>query len=92
MKAYIMEEEEYNALDHYLTAGKFYDAGFWIEQSKERGDFGRCEDEDGANTYSLFELIQIVFIDMPYDELYGEKNFTEADAGIIQRLYGKLKT
>ena len=89
MKKYIMNSEEYDALDKYLYASKASDNGVCICQMEPCGDFGvYCDDEE---VVSLKELIRELFIEGYPEELIGYKGFVQEDIDIINTLYNKLE-
>lgn len=59
-RKYILDEDEYNALDYHLQETRLYDSGFYIQQD----EFGRdyfVDDEDNGKKYSLKEGLEIVW-------------------------------
>ena len=88
MKKYIMSKEEFNALDLYLSIGKYYDAGFRIIQS-DNNDLGYHE-EDG-DVMSLKTLIRETFVEGCYEDLIGIHGFSQEHVQILCTLYNKLE-
>ena len=59
-RKYILDEDEYNALDYHLQETRLYDSGFYIQQD----EFGRdyfVDDEDNGKKYSLKDGLEIVW-------------------------------
>lgn len=57
---YILDEDEYNALDYHLEESKLYDSGFYIQQDEYGRDYFIDEEENGKK-YSLKEGLEIVW-------------------------------
>lgn len=59
-RKYILDEDEYNALDYHLEESKLYDSGFYIQQDEFGRDYFIDEEENGKK-YSLEEGLEIVW-------------------------------
>lgn len=59
-RKYILDEDEYNALDYYLEDSKLYDSGFYIQQDEFGRDYFIDEEENGKK-YSLKEGLEVVY-------------------------------
>lgn len=59
-RLYILDEDEYNALDYYLEESKLYDSGFYIQQDEFGRDYFIDEEENGKK-YSLKEGLEVVY-------------------------------
>ena len=59
-RLYILDEDEYNALDYYLEDSKLYDSGFYIQQDEFGRDYFIDEEENGKK-YSLKEGLEVVY-------------------------------
>lgn len=59
-RKYILDEDEYNALDYHLEESKLYDSGFYIQQDEYGRDYFIDEEENGKK-YSLEEGLEIVW-------------------------------
>ena len=59
-RKYILDEDEYNALDYHLEESKLYDSGFYIQQDEYGRDYFIDEEENGKK-YSLKEGLEIVW-------------------------------
>lgn len=59
-RKYILDEDEYNALDYHLEESKLYDSGFYIQQDEFGRDYFIDEEENGKK-YSLKEGLEIVW-------------------------------
>lgn len=59
-RKYILDEDEYNALDYYLEDSKLYDSGLYIQQDEFGRDYFIDEEENGKK-YSLKEGLEVVY-------------------------------
>ena len=59
-RKYILDEDEYNALDYYLDDSKLYDSGFYIEQDEFGRDYFIDEEENGKKL-SLKNGLEVVY-------------------------------
>ena len=59
-RKYILDEDEYNALDYHLQETRLYDSGFYIQQDEFSRDYF-VDDEDNGKKYSLKEGLEIVW-------------------------------
>lgn len=59
-RKYILDEDEYNALDYHLEESKLYDSGFYIQQDEFGRDYFIDEEENGKK-YSLKEGLEVVY-------------------------------
>lgn len=67
-KERIFTEQEYNALDYYLTESKLYDSGFCIQQDTE--DY--FQDFEDDTRYSIEDGLQIIYESMILDQIEQE--------------------
>lgn len=59
-RLYILDEDEYNALDYYLEDSKLYDSGFYIQQDEFGRDYFIDEEENGKKL-SLKNGLKVVY-------------------------------
>ena len=59
-RLYILDEDEYNALDYYLEDSKLYDSGFYIQQDEFGRDYFIDEEENGKKL-SLKNGLEVVY-------------------------------
>lgn len=59
-RLYILDEDEYNALDYYLEDSKLYDSGFYIQQDEFGRDYFIDEEENGKKI-SLKNGLEVVY-------------------------------
>ena len=59
-RKYLLDNDEYNALDYHLQESKLYDSGFYIQQDEFGRDYFIDEEENGKK-YSLKEGLEIVW-------------------------------
>ena len=59
-RKYILDEDEYNALDYYLEDSKLYDSGFYIQQDEFGRDYFIDEEENGKKI-SLKNGLEVVY-------------------------------
>ena len=59
-RKYILDEDEYNALDYYLQESKLYDSGLYIQQDEFGRDYFIDEEENGKKL-SLENGLEIVY-------------------------------
>ena len=59
-RKYILDEDEYNALDYYLEDSKLYDSGFYIQQDEFGRDYFIDEEENGKKL-SLKNGLEVVY-------------------------------
>lgn len=59
-RKYILDEDEYNALDYYLEDSKLYDSGLYIQQDEFGRDYFIDEEENGKKC-SLKEGLEVVY-------------------------------
>lgn len=55
-----LSEEQYEALDYYLTYSKLYDSGFYLQQDEEGNDYF-IDEEEGGKKLSLEDGLDIVY-------------------------------
>lgn len=71
-KERIFTEQEYNALDYYLTQSKLYDSGLCIQQDTE--DY--FQDYEDNERYTIEEGLQIIYESMVLDQIEKEYDNT----------------
>lgn len=59
-RLYILDEDEYNALDYYLEDSKLYDSGLYIQQDEFGRDYFIDEEENGKKI-SLKNGLEVVY-------------------------------
>ena len=59
-RKYILDEDEYNALDYYLEDSKLYDSGLYIQQDEFGRDYFIDEEENGKKC-SPKEGLEVVY-------------------------------
>lgn len=59
-RKYLLDNDEYNALDYHLQESKLYDSGFYIQQEEYGKDYFIDEEENGKK-YSLKEGLEVVY-------------------------------
>lgn len=59
-RKYILDEDEYNALDYYLQESKLYDSGLYIQQDEFGRDYFIDEEENGKKL-SLGNGLEVVY-------------------------------
>ena len=59
-RKYILDEDEYNALDYYLEDSKLYDNGLYIQQDEFGRDYFIDEEENGKKI-SLKNGLEVVY-------------------------------
>lgn len=59
-RKYILDEDEYNALDYYLQESKLYDSGLYIQQDEFGRDYFIDEEENGKKL-SLENGLEVVY-------------------------------
>lgn len=59
-RKYILDEDEYNALDYYLQESKLYDSGLYIQQDEFGRDYFIDEEENGKKI-SLKNGLEVVY-------------------------------
>lgn len=59
-RLYILDEDEYNALDYYLEDSKLYDSGLYIQQDEFGRDYFIDEEENGKKL-SLKNGLEVVY-------------------------------
>lgn len=59
-RKYILDEDEYNALDYYLEDSKLYDSGLYIQQDEFGRDYFIDEEENGKKI-SLKNGLEVVY-------------------------------
>lgn len=59
-RLYILDEDEYNALDYYLEDSKLYDSGFYIQQDEFGRDYFIDEEKNGKKL-SLKNGLEVVY-------------------------------
>lgn len=55
-----LEEDEYNAVDYFLTDSKMYDSGFYLKQDKNMKDYF-VDAEDNNKKYSLKNGLHVIY-------------------------------
>lgn len=61
-RKYMLDEEEYNAIDYYLQESKLYDSGFYIKQNEFGKDY--FVDDEQEENLTLEEGLQIIYESM----------------------------
>lgn len=58
-RKYMLDEEEYNAIDYYLQDSKLYDSGFWFCQEDWGEDY--FHDEENEENLTLQEGLEVIY-------------------------------
>ena len=58
-RKYMLDEEEYNAIDYYLQDSKLYDSGFWVCQEDWGEDY--FHDEENEENLTLQEGLEVIY-------------------------------
>lgn len=77
-KERVFTEQEYEALDYYLTQSKLYDSGFCIQQDTE--DY--FQDYEDNTRYTIEEGLQIIYESMVLDQIEQDYD-TDIKAGLV---------
>ncbi len=59
-RKYLLDNDEYNALDYHLQESKLYDSGFYIQQDEFGRDYFIDEEENGKKI-SLKNGLEVVY-------------------------------
>ena len=80
-RKYMLDEEEYNAIDYHLEKSKLYESGFYIAQENNKDYF---IDEEGK--YTLEEGLRLL-----YDTFMGsEKEYPNEIKEGLKRVYKRF--
>ena len=77
-RGYMLDEEEYNAIDYYLQESKLYDSGLWVCQ-EDWGEYYFHDDEKEENL-TLKEGLEIIYESMVLE--YVKEYPTEIKNGL----------
>lgn len=58
-RKYMLDTEEYNAIDYYLQDSKLYDSGFWVCQENWGEDY--FHDEENEENLTLQEGLEVIY-------------------------------
>ena len=58
-RKYMLDEEEYNAIDYYLQENKLYDSGLWVCQEDWGEDY--FHDEENEENLTLQEGLEVIY-------------------------------
>ena len=58
-RKYMLDEEEYNAIDYYLQDSKLYDSDFWFCQEDWGEDY--FHDEENEENLTLQEGLEVIY-------------------------------
>lgn len=58
-RGFMLDEEEYNAIDYYLKESKLYDSGFWVCQEDWGEDY--FHDDENEENLTLEEGLQVIY-------------------------------
>ena len=58
-RGFMLDEEEYNAIDYYLQESKLYDSGFWVCQEDWGEDY--FHDDENEENLTLEEGLQVIY-------------------------------
>ena len=61
-RGYMLDEEEYNAIDYYLQESKLYDSGLWVCQEDWGEDY--FHDDENEENLTLKEGLKIIYESM----------------------------
>lgn len=77
-RGYMLDEEEYNAIDYYLQESKLYDSGLWVCQEDWGEDY--FHDDENEENLTLKEGLKIIYESMVLE--YVKEYPTEIKNGL----------
>ena len=77
-RGYMLDEEEYNAIDYYLQESKLYDNGLWVCQEDWGEDY--FHDDENEENLTLKEGLEIIYESMVLE--YVKEYPTEIKNGL----------
>jgi len=77
-RGYMLDEEEYNAIDYYLQESKLYDSGLWVCQENWGEDY--FHDDENEENLTLKEGLEIIYESMVLE--YVKEYPTEIKNGL----------
>ena len=77
-RGYMLDEEEYNAIDYYLQESKLYDSGLWVCQEDWGEDY--FHDDEKEENLTLKEGLEIIYESMVLE--YVKEYPTEIKNGL----------
>ena len=77
-RGYMLDEEEYNAIDYYLQESKLYDSGLWVCQEDWGEDY--FHDDENEENLTLKEGLEVIYESMVFE--YVKEYPTEIKNGL----------
>ncbi len=77
-RGYMLDEEEYNAIDYYLQESKLYDSGLWVCQEDWGEDY--FHDDENEENLTLKEGLEVIYESMVLE--YVKEYPTEIKNGL----------